>query len=136
MAHVAFNSTDEIPSEVTKFKMTLTGVCSKYDLKNEIGAGVSTYSTAMININSWRSSTGTFSNVNSYVFLPAMESTIDAKFEFYNESDELVLTRNIENLQMRINARTSVKGAFFQSDGMDADITVDNDWGEPIDIEL
>ena len=75
-------------------------------------------------------------DVNSYVFLPAIESVIDAKFEFFNSSDELVLTRNIEGIQMKINSKTSVTGSFFQSDGMDATITVDNDWGTPINFEI
>ena len=74
-------------------------------------------------------------NIHSYVFLPAIEATINAKFDFYNDADELLLTRNIEGIQMRINAKTSVTGTFFQSDGVDAAITVANDWGEPINFD-
>lgn len=136
VAQVYFNSTDEIPNEITKFKMTLTGVSSKYDLRNQIGADASTYTTSMVNISRWTSQTGTFSNVNSYVFLPAISAQIDAKFEFYNNNDELVMTRNIPNLQMRINAKTTITGAFFQSDGMDATVTVDDEWGEGISVEI
>ena len=55
--------------------------------------------------------------------------------KFYNNVDELLLTRNIEGIQMRINAKTSVTGTFFQSDGVDAAITVANDWGEPINFD-
>ena len=135
VAMVNFTSTDEVPSEIAKFKLTLTGVCSKYDLRNQIGKDVSTYSTSMVNIDSWKSSAGMLSNVYSYVFLPAIDATINAKFDFYNNSDELVLTRNIEGIQMRINAKTSVTGSFFQSDGVDASITVDSDWGEPINFD-
>jgi hypothetical protein len=135
VAMVNFTSTDKVPAEVTKFKMTLTGVSSKYDLRNQIGVDVSTYATAMVNIDGWISTAGMMSNVNSYVFLPAIETTINAKFEFYNNADELLLTRNIEGIQMRINAKTSVTGTFFQSDGVDAAITVANDWGEPINFD-
>ena len=74
------------------------------------------------------------SNIHCYVFLPAIEATINAKFDFYNNSDELVLTRNIEGVQMRINAKTSVTGSFFQLDGADASVTVDSDWGDPINF--
>lgn len=136
VAQIYFNSTDEIPNEITKFKMSLTGVSSKYDLKNQIGADASTYSTSMVNISRWTSQTGTFSNVNSYVFLPAISAQIDAKFEFYNNNDELIMTRNIPNIQMKINAKTTVNGAFFQSDGMDAAVTVDDEWGEGISQEI
>lgn len=136
VSQIYFSSTDEVPSEITKFKMTLTGVSSKYDLKNQIGADASTYATNMVDISRWVSKEGFFANVNSFVFLPAIESNINATFEFYNSKDEVVLTRNIENIQMRINAKTSVSGAFFQSDGMDAFITVDNDWGEGIKVEI
>ena len=135
VAMVNFTSTDKVPAEVTKFKMTLTGVSSKYDLRNQIGVDVSTYATAMVNIDGWISTAGMMSNVNSYVFLPAIEATINAKFDFYNNADELLLTRNIEGIQMRINAKTSVTGTFFQSDGVDAAITVANDWGEPINFD-
>ena len=135
VAMVNFTSTDKVPAEVTKFKMTLTGVSSKYDLRNQIGVDVSTYATSMVNIDGWVSTAGMMSNVNSYVFLPAIETTINAKFEFYNNVDELLLTRNIEGIQMRINAKTSVTGTFFQSDGVDAAITVANDWGEPINFD-
>ncbi len=134
VAFLSFTSTDEIPSDVAKFKLTLTGVSSKFDLRNEIGADATTYATAMVNISNWKSNAGLMSNVESYVFLPAIETTINAKFEFYNNANELVLTRNIDNIQMRINSKTTVTGAFFQSDGMDATITVDNDWGEEIVI--
>ena len=75
------------------------------------------------------------SDVFSYVFLPAVETTIDAKLEFFNSADELVLTRNIENIQMRINSKTTVSGSFFQADGMEATMTVDNEWGEEISID-
>ena len=136
VAFVNFTSIDEIPTNVSKFRITLTGVSSKYDLRNEIGADVSTYNTAIVNISNWKTNTGTMADVNSYVFLPAIESVIDAKFEFFNSSDELVLTRNIEGIQMKINSKTSVTGSFFQSDGMDATITVDNDWGTPINFEI
>ena len=134
VAFVSFTSTDEIPSEVSKFRISLIGVSSKYDLSNEIGGAVTTYTTAMVSINNWKSSAGVMSDVNSYVFLPAVETTIDAKFEFYNSADELVLTRNIEGIQMRINSKTSVTGSFFQADGADAAVMVDSDWGEPIVI--
>ena len=136
VAMVNFTSTDEVPAEVTKFKMTLTGVSSKYDLRNQIGVDATTYATAMVNIGNWQSAAGMMSNVNSFVFLPAIEATINAKFEFYNNANELVLTRNIEGIQMRINAKTSVTGTFFQSDGVDASITVDNDWGDDIKVEI
>ena len=134
VAFVSFTSTDEIPSEVSKFRISLIGVSSKYDLRNEIGGAVTTYTTAMVSINNWKSSAGVMSDVNSYVFLPAVETTIDAKFEFYNSADELVMTRNIEGIQMRINSKTSVTGSFFQADGADAAVMVDSDWGEPIVI--
>ena len=134
VAFVSFTSTDEIPSEVSKFRISLIGVSSKYDLRNEIGGAVTTYTTAMVGINNWKSSAGVMSDVNSYVFLPAVETTIDAKFEFYNSADELVMTRNIEGIQMRINSKTSVSGSFFQADGADAAVMVDSDWGEPIVI--
>ena len=134
VAMVNFTSTDEVPAEVTKFKVFLTGVSSKYDLRNQIGADATTYTTSMVNISNWKSSAGVMSNVYSHVFLPAVETTIDAKFEFYNSSDELVLTRNIEGIQMRINSKTSVTGSFFQADGADAAVMVDSEWGEPIVI--
>ena len=136
VAMVNFTSTDKIPSEVTKFKLTLTGISSKYDLRNQIGVDATTYVTSMAELNSdRRTSEGMMANIHSYVFLPAMNATINAKFDFYNNSDELVLTRNIEGVQMRINAKTSVTGSFFQSDGVDASITVDSDWGEPINFD-
>lgn len=137
VAMVNFTSTDKIPAEVTKFKLTMTGVSSKYDLRNQIGVDASTYVTSMAELNSKRrTSEGMMSNIHSFVFLPAIEATINAKFEFYNNANELVLTRNIEGIQMRINARTSVTGTFFQSDGVDASITVDNDWGDDIKVEI
>lgn len=136
VAFVSFTSTDEIPSDVSKFRISLIGVSSKYDLRNEIGGATTTYTTAMVGINNWKTSAGVMSDVNSYVFLPAVESVIDAKFEFFNSSDELVLTRNIEGIQMRINAKTTVTGSFFQSDGMDANIMVDPDWGTGINMEI
>ena len=134
VAFVSFSSNDVVPAEVTKFRVSLTGVSSKYDLRNQIGADASTYTTAMVNISNWKSTAGMMVNVESYVFLPAIETTINAKFEFFDNADELVLTRNIEGVQMRINAKTSVTGAFFQSDGADAAVTVDSEWGEPIVI--
>ena len=121
---------------MSKFRISLIGVSSKYDLRNEIGGATTTYTTAMVGINNWKTSAGVMSDVNSYVFLPAVESVIDAKFEFFNSSDELVLTRNIEGIQMRINAKTTVTGSFFQSDGMDANIMVDPDWGTGINMEI
>lgn len=137
VALVNFTSTDKIPTNVSKFRITLTGVSSKYDLRNEIGGAATTYVTSLAELNSdRRTSEGMMSNIHSYVFLPAIESVIDAKFEFFNSSDELVLTRNIEGIQMKINSKTSVTGSFFQSDGMDATITVDNDWGTPINFEI
>lgn len=136
VAQVYFSSTDEVPSEVTKFKMTLTGVSSKYDLKNQIGADAASYATGMVDIGRWTSKAGLFANVNSYVFLPAIEANINAKFEFFNDNGDLLLTRNIENIQARINAKTTVTGGFFQSDGIDATVTVDNDWGEGISVEV
>ena len=132
VAMVSFTSTDAVPAEVTKFRVTLTGVSSKYDLVNQIGADASTYTTAMVNISNWKSSAGVMSNVFSYVFLPAVETTINVMFEFFNDADELVLTRNIEGVQTRINSKTSVTGSFFQADGADAAVKVDSEWGEPI----
>ncbi len=134
VAMVNFTSSDVVPAEVSKFKLTLTGVSSKYDLRNQIGMDATTYSTSMVNIDNWKSSAGMMSNVYSHVFLPALENTINAKFEFYNSADELLLTRNIEGIQMRINSKTSVTGSFFQSDGADASVTVDSEWGDPISI--
>ena len=131
---VNFTSSDVVPAEVSKFKLTLTGVSSKYDLRNQIGMDATTYSTSMVNIDNWKSSAGMMSNVYSHVFLPALENTINAKFEFYNSADELLLTRNIEGIQMRINSKTSVTGSFFQSEGADASVTVDSEWGDPISI--
>ena len=137
VAMVNFTSTDKIPAEVSKFKLTLTGISSRYDLRNQIGADVTTYVTSMAELNSdRRTSEGMMADIHSYVFLPAIEATINAKFEFYNNANELVLTRNIEGIQMRINAKTSVTGTFFQSDGVDASITVDNDWGDEIKVEI
>ena len=137
VAMVNFTSTDKIPAEVSKFKLTLTGISSRYDLRNQIGADVTTYVTSMAELNSdRRTSEGMMADIHSYVFLPAIETTINAKFEFYNNANELVLTRNIEGIQMRINAKTSVTGTFFQSDGVDASITVDNDWGDEIKVEI
>lgn len=137
VAMVNFTSTDKIPAEVSKFKLTLTGISSRYDLRNQIGADVTTYVTSMAELNSdRRTSEGMMADIHSYVFLPAIEATINAKFEFYNNANELVLTRNIEGIQMRINAKTSVTGTFFQSDGVDASITVDNDWGDDIKVEI
>ena len=136
VAMVNFTSTDKIPADVTKFKLTLTGISSRYDLRNQIGVDVSIYATSMAELNAdRRTSDGMMSNIHSYVFLPAIEATINAKFDFYNDADELLLTRNIEGIQMRINAKTSVTGTFFQSDGVDAAITVANDWGEPINFD-
>ena len=137
VAMVNFTSTDKIPAEVSKFKLTLTGISSRYDLRNQIGADVTTYVTSMAELNSdRRTSEGMMADIHSYVFLPAIETTINAKFEFYNNANELVLTRNIEGIQMRINAKTSVTGTFFQSDGVDACVTVDNDWGDEIKVEI
>jgi hypothetical protein len=137
VAMVNFTSTDKIPAEVSKFKLTLTGISSRYDLRNQIGADVTTYVTSMAELNSdRRTSEGMMADIHSYVFLPAIEATINAKFEFYNNANELVLTRNIEGIQMRINAKTSVTGTFFQSDCVDASITVDNDWGDEIKVEI
>lgn len=135
VAMVYFSSTDAVPAEVAKFRVSLTGVSSKYDLRNQIGANATTYTTAMVNIGSWKTAAGMMSDVFSYVFLPAVETTIDAKLEFFNSADELVLTRNIENIQMRINSKTTVSGSFFQADGMEATMTVDNEWGEEISID-
>ena len=136
VAMVNFTSTDVIPADVSKFKLTLTGVSSKYDLRNQIGVDATTYVTGMAELNSDRRSLeGMMSNIHCYVFLPAIETTINAKFDFYNNSDELVLTRNIEGIQMRINAKTSVTGSFFLLDGADAAVTVDSDWGDPISFD-
>ena len=135
VAFVSFSSTDAIPAEVTKFRVSLTGVSSKYDLRNQIGADAATYTTAMVNINNWKSSAGMMVNVESFVFLPSLETNINAKLEFYNSTDELVLTRNIEGIHMKINSKTSVSGVFFQSDGADAAVTVDSEWGEPINFD-
>lgn len=132
VAQVYFNSTDEVPSEVAKFRMTLTGVSSKYDLVNQIGADATTYSTSLVGISRWTSQSGTLANVNSFVFLPAIAAQIDAKFEFFDSNDELVMTRHITGIQMKINAKTTVTGTFFQSDGMDAAVAVDDEWGEGI----
>lgn len=135
VALVNFTSTDVIPTEVTKFRVTLTGISSKYDLRNQIGMDATTYVTGMAELNSdRRSSEGMMSNIHCYVFLPALEKTIDAKFEFYNSANELLLTRNIEGIQMRINSKTSVTGSFFQSDGAEASVTVDSEWGDPISV--
>ena len=134
VALVSFSSDDVIPAEVSKFRLSLTGVSSKYDMRNQIGVDAATYSTAMVNMNNWKSSAGLMTNVESFVFLPAVESVVNAKFEFFNSADELVLMRNIENIRMRINSKTSVSGSFFQADGMEASMIVDTDWGEEISI--
>ena len=134
VALVSFSSDDVIPAEVSKFRLSLTGVSSKYDMRNQIGVDAATYSTAMVNMNNWKSSAGLMTNVESFVFLPAVESVVNAKFEFFNSADELVLMRNIENIRMRINSKTSVSGSFFQADGMEASMIVNTDWGEEISI--
>jgi hypothetical protein len=87
-------------------------------------------STPISSITSITDGDGKFKAYN-YLYINKDEAEINITLQFYDASDNLLYTRYLENVQMKLNRKTIVSAALFTNSGTDVpSIVISSTWLE------
>ncbi len=134
VAMVNFTSKDKYPDDITSMKITYNKVATKYDLLNSTGSNVGTMSRTidLTGVTSIRNEDGYF-NTSIYLYVPGSESKVDITLSFYNKSNTLLYTRELNNITIKENHKTNVAVTLFTDAGTEVPtISFDYNWGEDL----
>ena len=102
--------TDEKPSEVATFSLSLTGGSTTFNAVTGLGVGNSTLT------NTFDQTGRTSVHCGLYVFLPSADTTVTVTATAYDAAGAIVKTYTFNNVQMKPAYNTYCSGNFFQID--------------------
>jgi hypothetical protein len=132
VTQVEFHSTDKCPENIRSIKLSYENVATKYSLVDQMGSVVGNISrsTPISSITSITDGDGKFKAYN-YLYINKDEAEINITLQFYDASDNLLYTRYLENVQMKLNRKTIVSAALFTNSGTDVpSIVISSTWLE------
>jgi hypothetical protein len=133
ITQVEFVSTDKFPSNIVKMKYTISNTATQYDLVNLTGC-----TTGSISRSIKVTSTSTLIKDGKYdgtisLYIAGEETTVNATLEFYDSSDNLLYSRQLNNITVERNRKTIATAALFTKTGMEVPmITITSTWGSDI----
>jgi len=135
VAKLSVTSLEDLPSNINKMRIILMGNSTTYDIEAGKGINTTSYDTNIININKSFVINNKLT-FDTYALLPDTVATLTISINFY-ENDTLISTKEFSDIPMKVNCKTNLSAALFHEHGVDGDnnITINTEWGEPINIE-
>lgn len=131
VAQLRIVTTDQVPTDAKKMRITIDGVYDRWNVSS--GGTHQLNRVSNINISSTNSDgSATFS---VYAIVTDAQTTHDILVEALNANDEVLCSHAIDDVPLRNNYRTIVRGPFF-SDAAFTFSFVASDWEELTTIEF
>jgi hypothetical protein len=114
-------------------KYTISNTATQYDLVNLTGC-----TTGSISRSIKVTSTSTLIKDGKYdgtisLYIEGEATTVNATLEFYDSSDNLLYSRQLNNITVEQNRKTIATAALFTKTGMEVPmITITSTWGSDI----
>ena len=117
--------TDEIPANLAKIKMNITGLSWTYDLKNNKGIEAGVYEETTTEVSSIIGKT----NISLYVYTFIPETGVIGNYTItaYDSSDQVIKTQTITGVSVTANKHITYSGDFFSNDAPFS-FTVNDTW--------
>lgn len=131
ISRLSLLSDDKVPSAAVSGQLVLTGVSQAYDCVSQCGTSSSAIVKDIPRLSVYTNADGHFkANVN--VFIPDEEVRATAVIDFYNASGQIVCSKKMKDVRLKVNSVNNVSGLFFSSATLSPVVSVDDKWGEDI----
>lgn len=120
-------STDPRPAGVSQIKLTFAAGGQSFNPTT----GLATDNSGFINSIAPSSAVGTTINTIGYLFLATDEQKIDVTIEVLDASDNVLFTKQVENVPFKRNRLTTLSGAIFTAPSATASFKFETSWLEP-----
>lgn len=123
VTQLGIRSTDVRPTGVDKIRTTFGAGGKSFNPST----GLATVNTGFVTTKALTSAVGASIAIGSFAFLATDEQTMDITIEVLDGSDNVILTKVVNDVPMKRNRVTNLRGALFSANST-SPITVESSW--------
>lgn len=139
VSRIEFMATDPVTAELKQFDMEVEGRFNQLDITT--GYGIQSSSAETFSYLFKEEEIGETNNIHRfYTFIPESEDPIATRLTAFDQNDEPIRTRLIDNILPQANKIIRYKGRLYSKSESDNTFQIsiynNGEWEEPIEVEL
>lgn len=123
-------STDGRPQNITKIRTTFSAGSKSFNPSTGLALDDNGFSL----INNPSTNVGATIKIGSFTFLSDDEQTMDITIQILDDNDNVISTKQIEDVPFKINSKTILTGPLFSATAQTSSFQLETDWLDPITV--
>ena len=124
VAQLTIQSTDGRPEGASKIRTTYSGGGKMFSPST----GLAIEDTGFSVVNTPKSAVGAAIGVKNFAFLASNEQVMDITLEVLDADDNVLITKEVKNVPLARNKKTTLSGALFTPTAVAIGVRVEEDW--------